>query len=132
MAEATGLAASIGTLLQLSRQVVGYIKNTAGANKEKEGLLKEVTATTDLLDALERKAKSPEQSKVTESLDKPGGPLELLATALGALESKLRPSDNPFIKVTKRWVWHFQKDEFTEILSKIERSKSSLSIALHL
>jgi hypothetical protein len=127
-----GIVASIGTLLQLSKQVAGYITDTAGANQQKTDLLKEVNATTALLDDLESKMKSPGQHKPTQSIGRLDEPLELLGTALKTLESKLRPSHNPFIKVTKRWVWHFQKDELTEILSQVERSKSSLSIALHL
>jgi hypothetical protein len=133
MAEAAvGLVASIGTLLQLSKQVAGYITDTAGANKQKMDLLKEVNATTALLDDLESKIKSPGQHETTAGIGRLGEPLELLGSTLKTLESKLRPAHNPFFKVTQRWVWHFQKDELTEILSKVERSKSSLSIALHL
>jgi hypothetical protein len=119
-----GIVASIGTLIQLSETVFEYIRKTSGANEEKKALLLEISATNILLRELERKAKAPEWEKTLKSLQKPDGPLELYRSALKSAEEKLEPSKNPFAKVTERFVWYFQKGEFTEILAKIGRSKA--------
>ena len=136
MAEALGLyvgiVASIGSIIQFSEIVLGYVRNTAGANEEKMSLLLEISATNILLKELEGKAKAPEWKKTLESMQKLDGPLEIYTSALKSAEEKLQPSKNPFAKVTNRLVWHFQKGEFADILSKINRSKSDFSTLLNL
>jgi hypothetical protein len=119
-----GIVASIGTLIQLSETVFEYIRKTSGANEEKKALLLEISATNILLRELERKAKAPEWEKTLKSLEEPDGPLELYRSALKSAEEKLKPSKNPFAKVTERFVWYFQKGEFTEILANIGRIKA--------
>ena len=136
MAEALGLyvgiVASIGSIIQFSEIVLGYVRNTAGANEEKKALLLEISATNILLKELEGKAKAPEWKKTLESMQKLDGPLEIYRSALKSAEEKLQPSKNPFAKVTKRLVWHFQKGEFADILSKINRSRSDFNTLLNL
>ena len=136
MAEALGLyvgiVASIGSVIQLSEIVLEYLRNTAGANEEKKALLLEIYATNILLKELEAKAKAPEWKNTLESMQKPDGSLEMYRSALKAAEEKLQPAKNPFVKVTKRLVWHFQKGEFAEILAKIARSKSTFDTLLNL
>jgi hypothetical protein len=136
MAEAVGLyvgiVASIGSLIQFSETVFEYIRKTTGANEEKKALLLEISATNILLRELERKAKAPEWEKTLKSLQKPDGPLELYRSALKSAEEKLEPSKNPFAKVTGRFVWYFQKGEFTEILAKIGRSKAIFDTIVNL
>jgi hypothetical protein len=136
MAEAlglyTGIVASIGTLIQLSEIVVEYIRITAGANDEKKAMLLEITETNILLKELEGKAQALEWKKTLESVQKADGPLERYRSALTEVEDKLQPSKNRFAKVTKRFVWYFQKEEFTEILAKISRSKMDFSTLLNL
>ncbi len=127
-----GIVAGIGSLIQLSETVLSYIRKTAGANEEKKALLLEISATNILLRELERKAKAPEWEKTLESLQKPDGPLEMYRSALKSAEEKLEPSKNPFAKVTKRFVWYFQKGEFTEILAKIGRSKATFDTMFNL
>ena len=127
-----GIVAGIGTLIQLSEIVLEYLRNTAGANEEKKNLLLEISATNILLKELEGKAKVPELKNTLESMQRPDGPLEMYRSALKAAEEKLQPAKNPFIKVTKRLVWHFRKGEFAEILAKITRSKSDFVTLLTL
>jgi hypothetical protein len=133
MAEAVGLyvgiVTSIGSLIKSSELVLGYIRNTAGANEERKDLLREISATKDLLKDLEEKTKAPEWKKTHESTQKLGGHLELYRSALKSAEEKLQPSKNLFVK---RLVWHFQKGEFAEILSKIVRSKLDFNTLLNL
>jgi hypothetical protein len=136
MAEAvglyTGIVASVGTILQLSKEVAEYIRNTVGANEQRRELLRDITAVDALLRELERKAKLPEWKNTLKSIQGPDSPLALLESALLELQKKLQRPDNRFKRVTKQLVWHFQKEEYEEILSKIERSKSTLSILLNL
>src|SRR5947207_1218874 len=127
-----GLVAGIGSLIQLSETVLSYVRKTAGANEEKKALLLEISATNILLRELQRKAKAPEWEKTLESLQKPDGPLEVYRSALKSAEEKLEPSKNPFAKVTERFVWYFQKGEFTEILAKIGRSKATFDTIFNL
>jgi len=127
-----GIVAGIGSLIQLSETVLSYVRKTAGANEEKKALLLEISATNILLRELQRKAKAPEWEKTLESLQKPDGPLEVYRSALKSAEEKLEPSKNPFAKVTERFVWYFQKGEFTEILAKIGRSKATFDTIFNL
>jgi hypothetical protein len=136
MAEAAGLylglVASIGSIIEFSEVVLEYIRNTAGANEEKKALLLEIMSTNTLLRELEGKAKAPEWRNTLESMQKPDGPLVQYRLALNGAAEKLQPSKNPFVKVTKRFVWHFQKGEFSEILGKIGRSKAAFDTLLSL
>jgi F0F1-type ATP synthase delta subunit len=136
MAEALGLyvgiVASIGSIIQLSESVVQYLRNTAKASEDKEKLLTEIFASNTLLEKLREKAGSPEWKHTLESMEAAEGPLECLKSALQALETKAQRKKNRFRKVTKHLIWHFDKAEYAEILSKIERSKSNFMIALDL
>jgi hypothetical protein len=116
----------------LSEIVLEYIRITAGANDEKKALLLEITATSIILKELEGKAQSPEWKKTLESMQNPDGPLERYRLALKEVEDKLQHSKNRFATVTKRFVWYFQKGEFTEILGKIVRSKADFKTVLNL
>jgi predicted transcriptional regulator len=82
MAEAvglyTGIVASVATLLQLSKAVAEYIRNTVGANEQRRELLRDITAVDALLKELERKAKLPEWKNTLEMIQSRGSPLALL------------------------------------------------------
>jgi hypothetical protein len=136
MAEAAGLyvglVASISTIIQLSGIVAEYLRNTAGATEQKRKLLKEIVSTTAILDELKWKAQSPEWVNTLEVIQQPKGPLQLFKSALQILENKAKPSNNRFMKVTKRFIFHFEKGEYEEILAKIERGKSNFMIELGL
>jgi hypothetical protein len=136
MAEAVGLymglVASIGAVIEYSQVVLEYIRNTAGANEEKKALLLEITSTNIFLEDLKRKAKASELKNTLESMEKPDGPLEMYRSALKMAEEKLEPGKYPFVRLTKRLAWHFQKGEFVEILDKIKRSKSAFDTLLNL
>ena len=125
-----GFVASIGTVLELSKIVVEYIRTTAGANDERADLINEITITSAVLAKLQSQAQLPEWQISIQSPNSLEAPVYQFKVALQNLETKLRPSRNPFVKVTSRWIWYFRKDEYQDILSKIERSKSNLMILL--
>jgi hypothetical protein len=62
-------------------------------------------------------------------MEKCGGPLELFKSALEKLESKAKSSS---MQTARRFTWHFEKGEYEDCLSKIERSKSNLILVLNL
>jgi hypothetical protein len=127
-----GIVASIGGLLQLSEVIIEYLRNTMGAKEQMNKLITEIIATKVLLEELRDTAKEPEWSNTLESLEKPGGPLELLRSSLEELDKKAKLSRSQLNKITKRLVWQFDRGEYEEILSRIERSKALLSLALQM
>jgi hypothetical protein len=122
----------IAGVIQIAEVVYEYARNTIGANKEKEDLLSEIEATNKLLKALQTKAKAPQWKNTLASMNKSDGPLQRYRSALEAARNKLRPAETSLGKAAKRAVWHFQKDEFAEILSKISRSKADFATLLNL
>jgi hypothetical protein len=109
----------IGGVLDIAEVVYEYARNTIGANKEKEDVLSEIEATNHLLKALQAKAKAPQWNNTHSSTNESDGPLQRYRSALEEAEAKLRPAETALGKAAKRAVWHFQKGEFAEILSKI-------------
>ena len=65
-------------------------------------------------------------------MEKVDGLLKLYRSTLDLAEDKLQPSRNRFGKVTKRFVWYFQRGEFAEILAKIGRIKADFNALLNL
>jgi hypothetical protein len=128
----TGIVASVGGLLQLSEVIIEYLRNTMGAKEQMNKLITEIMATKILLEELRDTAKAPEWSNTLESLEKPGSPLELLRSSLEELDKKAKVSGSQMNKITKRLVWQFDRVEYEEILSRIERSKALLSLALQM
>jgi hypothetical protein len=122
----------IAGVLDIAEVVYDYARNTIGANKEKEELLSEIEATNNLLTELQGKANVPQWKNTFGSMQKLDGPLQRYRSALEAAEAKLRPAKTSLGKAAKRAVWHFQKDEFAEILAKISRSKADLGTLLNL
>lgn len=122
----------IAGVLDIAEVVYEYARNTIGANKEKDELLSEIKATNSLLKALQAKAEAPQWKNTLASMNESDGPLQRYRSALEEAEAKLRPSETALGKAAKRAVWHFQKGEFAEILSKINRSKVDFATLLNL
>jgi hypothetical protein len=127
-----GFVASVGTLIQLSEIAVEYLRNTAGAKEEKKKLITELVSTRALLHELRGKAKPPTWNNTVEMMEHPDGPLKVLESALKKLEAKAQPSNNLFAKVTSRFIFHFQKNEYHEILREIVTSKANFMMVLGL
>jgi hypothetical protein len=127
-----GFVASVGTLIQLSEIVVEYLRNTAGAKEEKKKLITEIVSTRALLDELRGKAKPPTWNNTVEMMERPDGPLQVLESVLKKLEAKAKPSNNRFVKVTSRFIFHFEKGEYEEVLREIGTSKANFMMVLGL
>jgi hypothetical protein len=130
MTEPVGFAASIITLLDLSREVLEYIKDAYHANKEREEIFLEVTSTQDVLLQLQQKSTQEKWTDITKVLSLPQGPLQRLERALNGLVKGLKPSNSRLKTIGKALTWPFEKKEYQEILSSLERSKSLVTVAL--
>jgi hypothetical protein len=130
MADVVGLVAAIVDLIDFSKEVIDLLRDIAAATTQKTALLAEITATNALLRDLERKGKSPEWQRTLEAMERKDGPLPLFKSILKVLEEKSRPPKGRFGRVGKAVMWHFEKDEFEDILRKLERCKATLSLTL--
>ena len=130
MAEPVGFAASIVTLLDLTKQVLEYIHDAYHANKEREEILHEVRSTQQILLELKEKSNEEKWTDVMKVVNMPQGPLQRLESALMSLAKGLKPSSSGLKTAGKALIWPFKKKEYQEILGSLERSKSLLALAL--
>ena len=130
MAEPAGFAASIITLLDLAKEVLEYISDTYHASKERNEIFMEVKSTQEILTQLKEKSTLEKWADITKVLDLECGPLQRLERALRSLIKGLKPSNSRLKTLGKAMNWPFEKKEFQEILSSLERSKSLLMLAL--
>jgi len=63
------------------------------------------------------------------SLSRPGGLLEVCKTELQGLEKKLEP-ETGWKALRKTLVWPLQKTELNKVLDILERSKTTINLAL--
>ena len=120
----------ISTILTLTQQVLGYIKDAYNASSERKKLLDEITSTQDLLIQLSEKSEQAKWGDTLKVLATPRGPLQQLETALKRLEKDLRPSNSRLKTMGKALKWPFDKKDTESIVSSLERSKSLLTLAL--
>jgi hypothetical protein len=129
MADPLSISASIIAILQLSAVVVTHIKSMKDASAEREKLLDEIGATSDLLAIINNPVRQAQHGDSWESLRKPGGPLEQLEAVLKKLDAKLAPAAG-WSKVKKTVTWPFRKGEIEGFVGSIERQKTLLGLAL--
>ena len=127
------ITASIITIVQLSCEVVEYLHNVKDAPKECRRCVIEVSNTQTLLISLRYRLeeRQPDDAWFNEvrKLKDPGGPLSQYQQALDELRSRIEIQD-ALQGVRRRLLWRFSKKEVSNILAKIERLKSLISIAL--
>jgi hypothetical protein len=129
---ASTIVGLIAGCIDIAGVVYDYARNTAGAAVEKDELLSEIESTNKLLKAIQVKleTKAPQWKNTLDSMHQKDGPLEHYRSALEAAKLKLEPSKTKVGKVVQQAVWHFRKDEFAEILSKIGRSRGDFAALL--
>jgi len=128
--EGIGLAASLANLLEFAKVVIEYMKDVYEATDEKQALLQEVVATRDVLAKLHRYSNKSKWKETIDALKRRQGPLEQLSAVLKRIESKLAPPTGKWSKSAKALVWPFAKGEVTLLITRIERIKALLNIAL--
>jgi hypothetical protein len=125
-----GFAAAIVDLLELSKNVIDYIRAAKGANEERQKLLEETIATRNLVNVLESKAKEDNWEDTMKVLTAPRGPFEQFRDVLECMESKLKPAEGKLSKLAKSLIWPFVKDEINKYVSRMERIKRLFNLAL--
>ena len=128
--EGIGLAASITNLLEFAKDVIQYMKDVYEATEQKQMLLQEVDATREVLARLNRYSTESKWKETMDALMRRQGPLEQLSAVFKRIESKLKPPTGKWSKATKALIWPFTKGEVALLLTRIERIKALLNIAL--
>jgi len=139
MADPISLTASIVTVVQLARSVLGYIRGVKDASRDCKQLVVEISCIRGILDTLKMTVEEEEAcgkawSATIWLLNDPGGPLQQLKQALEELACQLQAAvatTTGFKKVVKTLRWPLNESEIRKLLATIERLKSLLALALH-
>jgi hypothetical protein len=128
-----GLAASIIQLIDATTKAIKYLNDVKDAPKDRARLAREATSLLALLTDLryrveEAKSMDPWFTGV-RLLGVEGGPLEQFKEAIEELARKLKPKSG-VMKFGKALLWTLDKNEINKILSKIERLKTLVGLAL--
>ncbi|KAL8754169.1 MAG: hypothetical protein Q9199_004528 [Rusavskia elegans] len=130
MLEAVGLA----QLVDFTAKTIKYLNSIKDASKERAGLLREASNLLNLLISLQTQVDEAKQSEEwfvgIRSLTVKNGPLDQLRDGLEHLTDKLKPKRGVESTVRK-FVWTLDKTYCEDMLRKIERAKSSITLALH-
>jgi hypothetical protein len=128
-------ASAIVALLQLTGEVIKYLKDVKDAPKECQRCMDEASGLYGLLISLlhhlnQGNTGDPWYTAV-RALSVENGAFDQYKWALEQLRSKVEMQDG-IQKAKKRLLWRFNKEEVASILARIERLKSLVSIALEM
>ena len=132
------VTASIIAVLQLTSTVINYLNDTKDASKDQARCATEASNVYCLLTNLkyrleEAKSENASWHTTVRSLAVANGPLDQYRSALEQLQSKVTTASTSRLhKAGRALVWKFTKDEVAGILSRIERLKSLIQIALEM
>ncbi|KAL8670309.1 MAG: hypothetical protein Q9168_005140 [Polycauliona sp. 1 TL-2023] len=133
--EVVGLVASIAQLISLTAKTIKYLNSVKDASEDRARLLQETTGLLPLFVKLQGQIEAANADRTLQwfdgirSLATEYGPLDQLRTALEQIVQKLKPRTG-LKKVARTLVWTLDKAYCETILTKIERVKSSISLAL--
>lgn len=126
-------AASVIAVLQLTVSVIGYLNDVQNAPKECRQCTIEACNIQTLLTNLRFRLEDVQAGRpwftAVQALGIENGPLDQYKQALEQLLSMVE-TQHGIQKVKRRLLWNFNKDEVTNILARMERLKSLVSIAL--
>jgi len=130
MAEPLSIAASIIAVLQLTSSVVEYLQAVHDARKDRIDFLVEVSGLYHLLLALQNRVDKANAEDLWlthfRQLGVRDGPLDQFKSHLERLVSKLGPATG----LRRTLIWKFNKPEIEGIISRIERIKKLVHLAL--
>ncbi|KAH8725930.1 ankyrin repeat-containing domain protein [Phaeosphaeriaceae sp. PMI808] len=126
---------SIIAILQLSNKVLGYLNDAKDASKERERCAVELSNLYGLLVSLrcrleESNPNTPWHTGV-RALAIENGPLDQFRQALELLQARLTHK-SALGNAGEAIVWKFKKDEVANILSRMERLKTLVQVALQM
>jgi hypothetical protein len=129
---AVGLAATVCQLIAVVSTVVGYLNNLKEAVKDRGKLAREVTSLlatlTDLRYRIEDTNDSDPWFVGLRSLGVEHGPLDQFKEAMEELAERLKPATG-LNKIAGRLKWPVDQKKIKDVLSKVERLKSSVMLA---
>jgi hypothetical protein len=128
------ITASIVAVLQLTHAVVGYLIDVKNAPRDRARCALEASNLYNLLVTLRlRLEESSDELWYAEvrALDVENGPLDQYKHALEQLQKKIT-SGSGIKKIGNTLWWTFSKEEVTSILSRMERLKKLVQIALEM
>ena len=121
--EPLGASASILALLEATRKLIKYVSSVKDSSKERRSLKEESEGLVKQLDSLQR---TPGDAGHLIALK---GPFDQLREALEQLNKKVEPKKDGK-DYARALTWTLEKYHCNEILGKIERVKSLISLAL--
>ena len=128
-----GLAAGIVQLIDAITKAIKYLNDVKEAPKDRATLAREATSLLILLTDLRYRV---EEAKLTDpwltgvhSLGVEGGPLDQFKEAMEELARKLKP-ETGIKKFGRTLLWTLDKNKINDIISKIERLKALVGLAL--
>ncbi|KAG8851937.1 hypothetical protein FRB91_007150 [Serendipita sp. 411] len=135
MAEAIGLALSIVSLIKLSKTVVqscyDYVAKAKQAPEEIQRIISEVASLQTTLEQLQRLTSdsNDERMSLLKSMEVQDGPFEACHNVLAEIQKKLQWIGDAS-SIRKRLLFPFQGAKLDELLQTLEKSKTSLLLAL--
>ncbi|KAL8963127.1 MAG: hypothetical protein Q9193_000562 [Seirophora villosa] len=130
--ELVGAVASITQLVDITAKTVQYLNSVKDASKERLKVAREASGLLPLLWDLQSHvdaSNNEDRSRRVGSLAANHGAIDQLREALEELAKKLEPKKGLEDKL-RAFVWTLDKTYTQQLLRKIERVKSSVSIAL--
>lgn len=130
-----GITASIIAILQLTAEVIKYLQDFNDAPKECHQFMIEASnlqnLLINLLHHLAQGRGGDPWFKAVQDLNVAEGPLIQYRRALTQLQSKVGIQHGTQA-VKRRLLWKFSKEEVTSILTRIDRLKSLVVVALEM
>jgi len=127
---AVGLAASIVQLIDTTTTVIKYLNDVKDAPKDRAILAREGSSLLALfIDLRYRVEEADSTGAWFAGVRSLGGPLDQFKDAMEELARKLKPEAG-IKKFGKALIWTLDKNEISNILSKLERLKTLVILAL--
>ena len=130
---AVGLAASVVQLIDATTTAIKYLNDARDAPKHRAIFAREAASLlalfTDLRYRLEEAESTEPWFTGIRLLGLEGGPLDQFKEAMEELTRKLKP-DAGIKKFGKALIWTLDKNEINGTLSKLERLKTRVGLAL--
>ena len=129
------LTAGIIAIVQFTSTVVGYLNDVNDAPKDRARCATEASNLFNLLTNLKYRLEEADNDRswytAVRALTVDGGPLDQYKSALEQLQPKVS-SGSGITRIGNRLVWKFSKQEVNDILSRMERLKTLVQIALEM
>ena len=142
MAEAVGLAASIGGLVSIASKVSAlcydYFSEVMNAQKDIQQLVSEISSLATLLEPLSKPAQASKISSSDSILQLVQQCKEMLEKLEGQLELRRQPNQHSdriaqqFRMASQSLKWPFKKEDTQKGIQQIERLKSTVSLGLQM